>query len=85
MTKPALDFRRLSVSERLDLIEQIWDSIVEETEGAPDAFSLTKEQRVELERRLTEHERDPKSAIPWGEAVSRIRGELHRSREERQG
>jgi len=83
MTKPVFDFRILSVSERLQLIERIWDSIVEETEGAPDTFPLTEEQRVELERRLAEHERDPESAIPWGEAIGRIRGDLRRSREER--
>ncbi len=85
MTKPAFDFRHLSVDERLELIEQIWDSIVEETESAPDAFSLTEEQRVELERRLADHDRDPGSAIPWEEAVARIRGELRRTREEGRG
>ena len=83
MTKPAFDFGRLSVNERLQLIEKLWDSIVEETEGAPDAFPLTEEQRVELERRLAEHDRNPESAIPWEEAIGRIRGELRRSREER--
>lgn len=85
MTKPAFDFRQLSVDERLELIEQIWDSIVEETEGTSDAFSLTEEQRVELERRLAEHDRDPESAILWEEAVARIRGELGRTREEGRG
>ncbi|MGH7571522.1 MAG: addiction module protein [Gemmatimonadota bacterium] len=85
MTKPAFNFRQLSVDERLQLIEMIWDSIVEETGGAPDAFSLTDEQRVELERRLAEHDRDPESAIPWEDAVARIRGELHSTREKGQG
>ena len=35
MTKPAFDFRHLSVSERLELIEQIWDSIVEAARSSP--------------------------------------------------
>jgi putative addiction module component (TIGR02574 family) len=75
MTKPAFDFRDLTVDERLQLVEKIWDSIVEETEGSPDAFSLTEEQRVELERRLAEHDRDPESSVPWEEAVTRTRRE----------
>ncbi|MGH7564311.1 MAG: addiction module protein [Gemmatimonadota bacterium] len=85
MTKFALDFRRLSVNERLRLIEKIWDSIVEEAEGASDALPLTEEQRVELDRRLAQHDRIPSSAIPWEEAVERIRGELRRGREEQSG
>lgn len=36
MPKPAVDFRHLQRRRTLQLIEKIWDSIVEETEGVAD-------------------------------------------------
>ncbi|MGH7556377.1 MAG: addiction module protein [Gemmatimonadota bacterium] len=81
--RSVLDFRQLSVDERLRLIEEIWESIVEETEGASDAIPLAEEQIVELERRLAEHERNPASAIPWEKAIERIRGGLRQAREDK--
>jgi putative addiction module component (TIGR02574 family) len=60
MTKPA-DYRRLPIPERIQLVEDIWDSIAEDTRTLP----LTDEQRAELDRRWAEHEADPSSAIPW--------------------
>ena len=65
MSQPAFDFRNLSIAERLQLVEDIWDSIAEETEHTPEAVPLTDEQRAELRRRREEHRRDPESAIPW--------------------
>jgi putative addiction module component (TIGR02574 family) len=61
MTKPKIDYRNLSVPERLDLVEDIWDSIAQDAES----LELTAEERAELDRRLAEHARDPRSAIPW--------------------
>jgi len=61
MAKPKVDYRSLSVPERLDLVEDIWDSIAQDAES----LELTPEERAELDRRLAEHERDPSSAIPW--------------------
>ncbi len=60
---------RLSVLERMKLIEDLWDSISAETGALP----LTEEQRREVDRRLDEHERDPSTAIPWEEARERLR------------
>ena len=62
--------RRLSVAERLQLVEDLWDSIAAE---APDeALPVTPELAAELDARLAEHERNPASAIPWDEARARI-------------
>ncbi len=63
MTKPAIDYRKLSISERLELVEDIWDSIAQDAQ----AFPLSDEQKAELDRRLEAHRRDPESAIPWTE------------------
>lgn len=61
MTFSLDEIRRLPVSERLKLVEDIWDSIVE-AEGDP---SLTEAQRVELRRRLQEYARDPSAVRSW--------------------
>ena len=70
MPKPKIDYRKLSIPERLELVEDIWDSIAQDA----DALPLTAEQRAELDRRWAEHERDPGSAIPW----EKVRDELYR-------
>lgn len=52
---------RLSVDERLALMHEIWDSIAAE----PGHTHLTEPQRRELERRLAEHEANPRDVVPW--------------------
>jgi putative addiction module component (TIGR02574 family) len=71
MGQRAFDYRRLSIAERLQLVEDIWDSIAEES---PDAVPLTEAQRAELDRREAEHQRDPAAAVPW----EQVRAELFR-------
>ena len=63
------EIAKLSLAERVQLVEDLWDSIAEETQGA---VTLSQAQAVELERRLREHEADPSSAIPW----EQVRAEL---------
>ncbi len=62
--------RELSPAERIELIELLWESFVED----PNALPVTEEQRAELRRRLAEHERDPGAAKPWSE----VRAEIER-------
>jgi putative addiction module component (TIGR02574 family) len=62
------DVLELPVSERLELVGDIWDSIAQ----APDAVELTEAQRVELERRLEAYRRDPNAGSPWTEVKARI-------------
>ena len=62
------DVLELSVSDRLKLVEAIWDSIAD----APEALELSDAQRAELDRRLEEYERNPSAGSPWGEVKSRI-------------
>lgn len=65
---PLDELLKLSVSERIQLAEDLWDSIAAE----PDALPLTDAQRAEIERRLAEHDRDPESTIPWEEVRARL-------------
>lgn len=64
---------KLSAAERLELVEELWDSIADDDE----ALALTAEQREDLERRLAEADADPTGGSPWQEVRERIR---HRSR-----
>ena len=58
----------LSIKKRLELIEEIWDSIA----SNPEAVPLTSAQRRELDRRKREHRRDPSAAKPWSEVRDRL-------------
>lgn len=64
---------KLSAAERLELVEELWDSIADEDA----ALALTDEQRADLERRLAEADADPTGGAPWDEVRERIR---HRPR-----
>jgi putative addiction module component (TIGR02574 family) len=66
MTKA--DILSLSVAERIQLAEDIWDSIVE----VPDAISLTDGQKAELDRRLDAYHQDPTVGSPWEVVRRRI-------------
>lgn len=78
MANPAFDYRSLSVAERLQLVGDIWDSIAEEANAAPELLPLTEAEKVELDRRLAEYESDPSTAIPLDEGLDRIRSRLRR-------
>ena len=71
MSRPTQDFGHLSVAERIQLVEDIWDSIA--VEGS-EAVALTDAQREDLRRRVQAHDADPSSAIPW----EHVRAELLR-------
>ena len=53
--------KALPLPERIELAEALWESITGEGHEPP----LTPAQADELDRRLEEHRRDPKSGIPW--------------------
>jgi putative addiction module component (TIGR02574 family) len=74
MTEPAFDYRRLSLAERLELVEDIWDSIAEEVQQRPDALPLSDAQLAEVRRRRDEHRRDPGSAVPWEQVREELFG-----------
>jgi putative addiction module component (TIGR02574 family) len=51
----------LSAEDRLNLAQQLWDSVAEELESQP----LTPAQRAELERRVALADADPGRGVPW--------------------
>jgi putative addiction module component (TIGR02574 family) len=56
------ELMELSPEERIQLAEDLWDSIAQD-ELPP----LTDAQKKEIDRRIDEHERDPSTALPWEE------------------
>jgi putative addiction module component (TIGR02574 family) len=62
-----IDIAKLSAKERLELLEQLWDSL------SPEAIPMTDAQKEELDRRLDELDREGPVGIPWNEVLDRIR------------
>ena len=60
------DLKRLSPEERIELAEELWDSLVEED------IVLTPEQLEELERRRARLERDGPRGRPWRDVLGEI-------------
>jgi putative addiction module component (TIGR02574 family) len=57
------DILQLSVAERLQLVEDIWDSIATTSDNLP----LTAAQEEELDRRIAAYEQNPAEGLPWDE------------------
>lgn len=69
MQTTTTEYMKLSISERIQLVEDIWDSIAAE---APDAVGLSQAQKAELHRRLAAHRADPSTSIPWEQVRSKL-------------
>lgn len=59
----------LSVADRIELVQAIWDSIPIES---PEAMTLSASQIAELDRRVAEHRANPASAIPWQQVRAKL-------------
>jgi putative addiction module component (TIGR02574 family) len=64
----ALGIDRLSVRDRLELIEQIWDSLPEHV--SPDEVPVW--HLAELAKRRAEADAAPGAGKPWREALARF-------------
>ena len=64
--------RTLSIGEKLQLVEDIWDSIAAHQAALP----LTEEQRIELDQRLDAYESDNIRGRESSEVLAAIRGRL---------
>lgn len=64
----AADVLQLPLPERLQLVEDIWNSIAD----APEALELTAEDKLLIDQRLEERRRNPGAGSPWEEVYARI-------------
>ncbi len=50
---------QLSVAERIQIVEDIWDSIT------PESLELSESQKTELDKRLDNYRENPNAGIEW--------------------
>ena len=68
MIAPRFDFSHLSAPERLQLVEDLWDSLT------PDEVPVTPSQAEELARREALHDADPNRGRQWRQVLDEIEG-----------
>jgi putative addiction module component (TIGR02574 family) len=70
MVQPITELRKLPLHERLQLVEDLWDSIaLDDTD-----LEVPQWQKDELERRRRQFQSHPETGIPWESAKEIIRG-----------
>jgi len=67
-----VDFRKISVPERLELIEAIWESIAEDA----DSIVLSDADKQRLEERLDAFYINPEPGQPVSETLEELRNRL---------
>ena len=73
-TLESLGIDKLSLDERVALVQDIWDSIDSETANAP----LSEAQKREIDRRLANYRANPGAARSWEEVEAELFARLHR-------
>jgi len=68
--------KKLSISDRILLVEEIWDTIAEENQ----AFELTDAQKRELDRRLESARSNAGHGRAFGRTWDEIKAEFLKSR-----
>lgn len=63
------EIKMLDITERIILVEEIWDSIVQEQESLP----LSDNEKKVLDERLMSFESNPQDLVSWGEIKNIIR------------
>ena len=66
----SLGLDRLSLAERILLVEELGDSIA----AHPEVFTLSEPHGHDLRRRLDAYRDDPKAGSPWEEVRARLMG-----------
>ena len=60
--------RQLPISEQVDLLRDVWDSLVDPGE----TVGLTREQQHDLDERLQRHRETPDDLVSWEQARREI-------------
>ena len=82
-TNPLFDFSHLTAAERIQLAQDLWDSL--EPAEIDAELPLTEDQKAELDRRLADLERNPEAGVPWEEARAQIEASLQQRRRGQRG
>lgn len=69
MSTQLSDILQLTIAERIQLAEDIWDSVA----TFPEAIPLTDAQKKELDRRLQAYAKNPNEGLSWDELKDQLR------------
>ncbi len=69
-SSPDFDYRRLPIPDRLQLVEDIWDSIAQD--AATENLPLSDDEKAMLDERLADLEANPGAGRPWPEVRASI-------------
>jgi putative addiction module component (TIGR02574 family) len=69
MSTQLSDILQLTIAERIQLAEDIWDSVA----AFPEALPLTDAQKAELDHRLQAYAENPNEGIAWDELRDKLR------------
>jgi putative addiction module component (TIGR02574 family) len=72
MTSMMQDILKLSVSERILMVEAIWDSIAEKDEN----LELTDDIKELLDSRIEAHKNNPNDGSSWDDVKARIKNQF---------
>lgn len=75
-TAPLTDLLRLSVAERIQLVEDLWDSVAAEANEDPERLTVAEAQLELVKRRSAAYQANPDAAVPLEEALERIERSL---------
>ncbi len=66
------EITQISTAERIQLVEDIWDTIA----ARPEDVALSEAQTQELDRRLEAYHQDPAAGASWAEVRQRVQGHV---------
>lgn len=66
----AADIAAMTIDKRIQLMEDLWDSIID----LPEAVDVPDWHREELEKRLANYHENPNAGSPWSDVKERILG-----------
>ncbi len=72
MTQIMKDIMKLSIPERILMVEAIWDSIAEND----DKLELSNNTKQILDERLAAHEDNPNAGSSWEDVKARIKSSI---------
>ena len=74
MAAPLFDFSHLTTDERIQLAEDLWDSLAE----MPDALHIPESHVQELDRRLARLRADGDPGKPWRDVMESIEAQTQK-------
>ena len=63
-----IDIDQMSIAERIQLAEDLWDSIL----STPEALPVTEPQQQELDHRLEQYHQTPEDGSSWQNIRERL-------------